>query len=439
MSETPPPARSSRARRRTALLAALALVAAALGAAPLAPSPAQAAGPGGSIVFVKDHDVWIAAGDGSGARPLTTAGDAALPYRSPSQSDTGIVVTTRYQDIEVRDQHGRLLRAFDPPALTDSLSHPIDGTPSHLAISPDGRLIAYTYSQYSCGNGCMIRSATGYIRADGTGSPAAYGTSYFLDPSWIGNARTVQSGGFQHHVDLHDVGSATQQHWFDDGDVWAESDDFGNVEVSPDGTMLAGVRGYGDQTGILTYAVPGDVRSGPPPAKPTVDDARCWYSDPNPVRLDDPTWSPDSQSLAWSEVTGVWTVDRAKDPACTSAPRLLIPGATEPDWSAAPLAAPLPPTTNPPASATLHNVARPRLLGTAKVGSTLRGTPGGWKPAATRVSYQWLRNGRPIPGATKARYRLRKADADRRIAVRVTAHRPGAVGTAVSVARKVRR
>jgi hypothetical protein len=50
---------------------------------------------------------------------------------------------------------------------------------------------------------------------------------------------------------------------------------------------------------------------------------------------------------------------------------------------------------------------------------------GTWNQAPTSVDYQWLRNGSAITGATEATYRLRAADAGRRVAVRVSAHKDG--------------
>lgn len=76
-----------------------------------------------------------------------------------------------------------------------------------------------------------------------------------------------------------------------------------------------------------------------------------------------------------------------------------------------------------------------RVAGVAKVGAVVSPTPGGWRPAPTRLTYQWLRAGRPIVGATAVRYTLKPADLNQRVAVRVTATRAGyRPGVAVSAA-----
>lgn len=69
----------------------------------------------------------------------------------------------------------------------------------------------------------------------------------------------------------------------------------------------------------------------------------------------------------------------------------------------------------------------PKVSGTPAVGRTLRALPGAWKPAAVRLGYQWLRDGKPIAGATTARYTPVGRDAGHRVAVRVTGTAAGAV------------
>ncbi|MET0303310.1 MAG: hypothetical protein ABW040_04605 [Microbacteriaceae bacterium] len=67
----------------------------------------------------------------------------------------------------------------------------------------------------------------------------------------------------------------------------------------------------------------------------------------------------------------------------------------------------------------------PTVSGTARVGSVLTAKPGTWTPAASKLTYQWKRNGAAITGATKATYTLVTADAGRNITVTVTGTRSG--------------
>jgi len=67
----------------------------------------------------------------------------------------------------------------------------------------------------------------------------------------------------------------------------------------------------------------------------------------------------------------------------------------------------------------------PSVAGTMKVGKTVTARPGTWSPTAAVTSYQWLRNGTPIAGATGSSYRLTKADKGKKISVRIRLARPG--------------
>jgi hypothetical protein len=66
----------------------------------------------------------------------------------------------------------------------------------------------------------------------------------------------------------------------------------------------------------------------------------------------------------------------------------------------------------------LHPVLEtPTITGDAKIGSTLAAKPGNWTPLGLQISYQWLRDGKPIAGATSAQYWLTGADAGHELSV----------------------
>ncbi|UOR01471.1 S-layer homology domain-containing protein [Leucobacter allii] len=69
--------------------------------------------------------------------------------------------------------------------------------------------------------------------------------------------------------------------------------------------------------------------------------------------------------------------------------------------------------------------ATPTISGTAKVGATLTASPGSWGPAPVALSYQWLRNGSAISGATSVGYTAVPADAGKTLSVRVTGTKTG--------------
>jgi hypothetical protein len=68
----------------------------------------------------------------------------------------------------------------------------------------------------------------------------------------------------------------------------------------------------------------------------------------------------------------------------------------------------------------LHVPARPAVTGTVSAGHRVTARSAGWA-AGTRLTYQWLRNGRAIGGATGRTHLVSAADGGTHLAVRVTA------------------
>jgi alpha-L-rhamnosidase len=77
----------------------------------------------------------------------------------------------------------------------------------------------------------------------------------------------------------------------------------------------------------------------------------------------------------------------------------------------------------------------PQITGAEKYGATLSATTGSWNTKGLSYSYQWLRDGKTVSGATSAKLKLGAADVGKRVSVRVTATKVGlAPGTSVSTA-----
>jgi hypothetical protein len=88
--------------------------------------------------------------------------------------------------------------------------------------------------------------------------------------------------------------------------------------------------------------------------------------------------------------------------------------------------------------ALFRDLGRPRVTGGSRFGQVLSFETVQATPAATRLSFQWLRAGRPIAGRTERRHRLSVADVGRLVALRVTLRRAGyAPAVATSAARRV--
>ncbi|WP_134768259.1 M23 family metallopeptidase [Nocardioides sp. 1609] len=82
---------------------------------------------------------------------------------------------------------------------------------------------------------------------------------------------------------------------------------------------------------------------------------------------------------------------------------------------------------------------RASVVGRPAAGRTVRAGSTSWTVRSVTVRYQWFRDGKPVAGATRSTYRVRKADRAKRIKVRVEATRAGYVsGATTSRAVKVR-
>jgi hypothetical protein len=297
---------------------------AALAGLALALSPALASAD--SLVVVKDYDVWLSKPDGTGLYQVTSDGTYATPYRSPSQADDGTIAVGYGDQIVRMRQNGTVLNRLDPPALMNSVSHPMDGAPVDVAISPDGKRIAWSFYGYECpaGASCGTRAATGYTAADHLTPPGPSGTTFFHDPSWVSNTRTLQFGGYGSQVNTHDVGAASAVHWFDDSDYVAPPDDtdLGDGELNRQGTKLALIRGYGDTTHVMWYSVSGSAVPTP----------LCATN--KAAGFSGPTWSPDGTAFAYVNADGI-AVKRNADDCASPQPTTIIPGGSEPDWGPA--------------------------------------------------------------------------------------------------------
>ncbi len=84
------------------------------------------------------------------------------------------------------------------------------------------------------------------------------------------------------------------------------------------------------------------------------------------------------------------------------------------------------------------NRTRPTFTGTNRVGRRLTGAKGTWAQLGHTFTYRWLRDGRPITGATRATYVTTRADRGHRVSFRVTARRSGFPSvTATSASRRI--
>jgi hypothetical protein len=79
----------------------------------------------------------------------------------------------------------------------------------------------------------------------------------------------------------------------------------------------------------------------------------------------------------------------------------------------------------------------PTISGTATVGDALTANPGTWSPSTVTLTYQWLRGGVAIAGATSRIYRLTALDAGKELTVTVTGAETGSPSVSETSAMKL--
>jgi hypothetical protein len=187
-----------RDRWSTARIAAVLTAAVLTGALAGPPGEAGATEAVGSIVFMKDFNVWIMpADDPDAARPVTTDGTAEVPYTWPTQDDTGTIMafhgppSSALETLVRMDQHGNLLRAPIPLGR--------EGSRTHLTLSPDGRYAAFTLVGQGFYWPYPMVSGTHVMAADGDGGAVSPAGISAMDPhGWVAPRsswpRTTPSG-----------------------------------------------------------------------------------------------------------------------------------------------------------------------------------------------------------------------------------------------------
>ena len=94
------------------------------------------------LTWIEGSNVWIANADGSGKKPLTTAGTSETPYRSPTIDDQGVVVAARDQEYFRMDQSGKVLNGNVAPMGPCNFGKPF---PQPIVVDPTGEWVSYAY------------------------------------------------------------------------------------------------------------------------------------------------------------------------------------------------------------------------------------------------------------------------------------------------------
>jgi hypothetical protein len=306
-------------------------------------------GGSGSIVYIVQSNVWLAATDGSSPRQLTTDGSDAQGYRDPSQADDGTIFVLKGERALYRlDRSGA---ALTPPVTLPTLENGAEG----LAASPDGTRVAYatvgsgTYidPRFGTPSGTFLYGGTDVANLDGTSIPGAVLPSLIF-PSWRDDLHLVVSDGVDLYMD--EVGPAAPQAWLSltegcitDFDCPPGQEAAANIStptVSRDGRLLA--------YEYKPYFGPAGRRLATSTAAPPVTpQTRCVmpgqenHSDPGTFSgdtalfvYDDTRFDPEAFETVVGQ--GIWsmTVDLDADDCGASSARLIVPGGSQPDWGA---------------------------------------------------------------------------------------------------------
>jgi hypothetical protein len=352
-----------------AILAIALTLGAAAGACVAAADAAHGATPAGSILYVKNHDIYAVTPNGRTTRRITHNGGTktsdhtgGVGYRSPSASNNGkVIVAYRNQRISpmstqgylhVLTRTGRKVRTFHPPQF---VTRTVKTQPcftktqprgiANAAVSPDGRHIVYTVLENIVGADCTggIGFETFVVNTSGTGAKVlkrANGNPYSLEMGmWVTSKRLLLDNdqvGLQAFY-YADLPSHTAKRWMQSGDY---ADSTYGTPALHDGKLASG--------GISPNTAEPVVRlwtTNGPPARPTM---RCELA--SPVQADWPGsfgWSPSGGDLVYAVGTGgskaaegvyVLHVGPAVSGSSCHSAKLLVRGATDSFWAASNLA-----------------------------------------------------------------------------------------------------
>jgi alpha-tubulin suppressor-like RCC1 family protein len=407
-----------------------------------------------SAVLLGDGSLWSSGNNGFGQFGQVSAG-SATPVQAPGVP--GLVGISAYQ----ATGHATMAVAADGTVYgagynaggLGNLSSPVTSFTAVPEASPLG-----TVTEVALGGGhSLVRDSAGVIHATGAGNPAG-GTKSTLalvvgqpltataDAAIEGDPYVGEQLSANGATWAPAVGTSSWQ-WHRDGDPIAGADQATYTVTGADLGAALTVTETRSQVGFLagTSTSAPTVTVTDPPLTSTggaVAISGTATVGETISATSDIAWSaaPDAVTYQWMRGTtpvGAPTTapqDRVLAAGDVGATITLVVRATKTGYVDGVA------TSNavgPVAPGTFASTPQPWVSGPGRVGSTLTSTVPAATPSATTTTRTWLRDGVAIPGATGASYTLTRADAGRRVAVRVQVARAGYLTPAPTISSPV--
>lgn len=302
-----------------------------------------AAGQAASLVYLdQGNDVAVARPDGSLARKVTHATDAAHGYKAISVADDGGITAyfsqgdgTGNSSFVVLGQDGTIRSGpflFERSGICGGLS------PFWTATEPEGTFVAVAYAKGS--NNCVGGSTTFSVRLTNRTSPT-FGTSTYpsydnlVKPGWVRHPDQRLAGVEGNTLKVWQNDAAHMQSWITvSGGLELVGFDFHPTQT----TLLLDLAEEGSpgvkphSLALLTYTEMSTGAAAPTdPAPHFVCSADGYVVSETGGR---PVWSPDGSQIAWNGPAGIYVSPApvAMGETCLLSPRLVVPGGREVHW-----------------------------------------------------------------------------------------------------------